>query len=143
MKGILLVNLGSPKDLEDASIKEYLREFLSDDLVVDYPKFIQHILVNWLIVPNRYKKTQEAYSKIWTEKGSPLIHRTKELGMHLSEVSSLTIETAMRYQEPSIKDALTSLIHKGCTSITAIPLYPHFAISTTLTTKNKIIEVSK
>ena len=143
MKGILLVNLGSPKDLEDGSIKEYLREFLSDDLVVDYPKFIQHILVNWLIVPNRYKKTQEAYSKIWTEKGSPLIHRTKELGMHLSEVSSLTIETAMRYQEPSIKDALTSLIHKGCTSITAIPLYPHFAISTTLTTKNKIIEVSK
>ena len=97
MKGILLVNLGSPKDLEDGSIKEYLREFLSDDLVVDYPKFIQHILVNWLIVPNRYKKTQEAYSKIWTEKGSPLIHRTKELGLHLSEVSSLTIETAMRY----------------------------------------------
>ena len=38
MKGILLINLGSPKDLEDESIKEYLKEFLSDDLVVDYPK---------------------------------------------------------------------------------------------------------
>ena len=57
MKGILLINLGSPKDLEDASIKEYLKEFLSDDLVIDYPKVIQQILVNWLIVPNRYKKT--------------------------------------------------------------------------------------
>ena len=58
MKGILLINLGSPKDLEDESIKEYLKEFLSDDLVVDYPKQIQQILVNWIIVPNRYKKTQ-------------------------------------------------------------------------------------
>ncbi len=141
MKGILLVNLGSPKDLKDISIKEYLREFLSDDLVVDYPKFIQQILVKWIIVPNRYKKTQEAYLKIWTERGSPLIHHTKELGMHLSEASSLPVELAMRYQKPSIKDALTSLIDKGCTSITAIPLYPHFAISTTLTTKNKIIEI--
>mgnify|MGYP000679237787 CR=1 FL=1 len=43
MKGILLVNLGSPKNLEDKSIKEYLREFLSDDLVIDYPKWIQQV----------------------------------------------------------------------------------------------------
>ena len=61
MKGILLINLGSPKDLEDESVKDYLKEFLSDDLVIDYPKVIQQILVNWLIVPNRYKKTKEAY----------------------------------------------------------------------------------
>ena len=30
MKGILLINLGSPKDLEDSSVKDYLKEFLSD-----------------------------------------------------------------------------------------------------------------
>ena len=55
MKGILLINLGSPKDLEFESIKDYLKEFLSDDLVIDYPKFLQQILVNWIIVPSRYK----------------------------------------------------------------------------------------
>ena len=143
MKGILLINLGSPKDLEDESIKEYLKEFLSDDLVVDYPKQIQQILVNWIIVPNRYKKTQEAYSKIWTDKGSPLIQNTKELGLRLGELSSLPIEVAMRYQEPSIEKAITSLKKKGCTTIRAIPLYPHFAISSTLTTQNKIIEEVK
>ena len=38
MKGILLINLGSPKDLEFESIKDYLKEFLSDDLVIVYPK---------------------------------------------------------------------------------------------------------
>ena len=143
MKGILLVNLGSPKDLEENSIKEYLKEFLSDDLVVDYPKLIQQILINWIIVPNRYKKTQKAYSKIWTENGSPLINNTKELGLSLAKESCKPVEVAMRYQEPSIKDALTALQDKGCTSIKAIPLYPHYAISTTLTTQKKILDVAK
>ena len=80
MKGILLINLGSPKDLELESIKEYLKEFLSDDLVIDYPKFLQQILVNWIIIPSRYKNTREAYSEIWTEKVSPLINDTLTLG---------------------------------------------------------------
>ena len=143
MKGILLVNLGSPKNLEDNSVKEYLREFLSDDLVVDYPKWIQQTLVNRIIVPNRYKKTQKAYSKIWTEEGSPLINNTIELGRYLAEESSLQVEVAMRYQEPSIDKGLNSLVSKGCSSIQIMPLYPHYAISTTLTTKNKIIEIAK
>ena len=143
MKGILLVNLGSPKDLENQSIKEYLKEFLSDDLVVDYPKFIQQILVNWIIVPNRYKKTQTAYAKIWTDNGSPLINNTKELGLNLAKESSLPVEVAMRYQKPSIEDAITELKNKGCTEIKAMPLYPHYAISTTLTTQQKIQDVAE
>ena len=143
MKGILLVNLGSPKDLENQSIKEYLTEFLSDDLVVDYPKFIQHILVNWIIVPNRYKKTQRAYAKIWTDNGSPLINNTKELGLNLAKESSFPVEVAMRYQKPSIEDAITELKNKGCTEIKAMPLYPHYAISTTLTTQQKIQDVAE
>ena len=55
MKGILLINLGSPKDLELSSIKDYLQEFLSDELVVDYPKLFRKILVNLIIVPIRSK----------------------------------------------------------------------------------------
>ena len=35
MTTILVLNLGSPKDLKKKSVKEYLREFLSHDLVVD------------------------------------------------------------------------------------------------------------
>ena len=143
MKGILLVNLGSPKDLESHSIKEYLTEFLSDDLVIDYPKFLQQILVNWIIVPNRYKKTQRAYAKIWTESGSPLINNTKELGLKLAKDSCLHVEVAMRYQEPSIKDALIKLKSKGCNEIKAMPLYPHYAISPTLTTQEKIKDIAE
>ena len=140
MKGILLINLGSPNDLSSKSIKDFLIEFLSDDLVVDYPKFIQQLLVKGIIVPFRYKNTQSAYKEVWTEDGSPLILTTQQLAKKLSNETSLPVEIAMRYQNPSIKDGLAKLTKEGCTKIKVVPLYPHFAISTTLTTKLKVQE---
>ena len=138
MKGILLINLGSPKDLELESIKEYLKEFLSDDLVIDYPKLLQQILVNWIIIPFRYKNTREAYSEIWTKNGSPLINDTRILGEKVSLKSDTPVEVSMRYQFPSIKEGLVNLKKKGCSEIFVVPLYPHYAMSTVLTTENEV-----
>ena len=141
MKGILLINLGSPKDLDDKSIKEFLIEFLSDDLVIDYPKIIQQALVRGIIVPFRYKNTQAAYEEIWSATGSPLIEMSKKVSKKLEEKTSIPVEIGMRYQEPSIEQGLKSLLNKGCNKIKVIPLYPHYAISTTLTTKLKVEEI--
>ena len=107
MKAILLVNLGSPKDLNLSSIKEYLMEFLTDDNVVDLPKIIQKILVKNIIVPFRSKKTQEAYSSIWKKDGSPLIINTNSLAKKLSEKTNYSVEIAMRYQYPTINEAVS------------------------------------
>ena len=49
----------------------------------------------------------------------------------------------MRYQEPSIKDGLNNLIAKGCKEILAVPLYPQYSQSTSLSTKLKIESVVK
>ena len=141
MKGILLINLGSPKDLELKSIKDYLKEFLSDDLVIDYPKFLQQILVNWIIIPSRYKNTREAYSEIWTENGSPLIHDTIALGEKLGTKSGALVEVSMRYQFPSIEEGLKKLKAKGCSEIFVVPLYPHYAMSTVLTTEREVTRI--
>ena len=138
MKGILLINLGSPRDLELKSIKDYLKEFLSDDLVIDYPKLLQQILVNWIIIPSRYKNTREAYSEIWTEEGSPLIHDTLVLGEKVSAKSGTLVEVSMRYQFPSIEEGLKKLKAKGCSEIFVVPLYPHYAMSTILTTEREV-----
>ncbi|RZO95391.1 MAG: ferrochelatase [Gammaproteobacteria bacterium] len=138
MKGILLINLGSPRDLELTSIKDYLKEFLSDDLVIDYPKLLQQILVNWIIIPSRYKNTREAYSEIWTEEGSPLIHDTLVLGEKVSAKSGTLVEVSMRYQFPSIEEGLKKLKAKGCSEIFVVPLYPHYAMSTILTTEREV-----
>ena len=143
MKGILLVNLGSPKDLDLKSIKNYLKEFLSDELVIDYPELVRKFLVNLIIVPIRSKNTMEAYSEIWTDKGSPLINKSIALGDKVSAKAKLPLEVAMRYQEPSIKTGLLELNKKGCEDVFVIPLYPHYAMSTTLTTQREVSRINK
>ena len=143
MKGILLINLGSPKDLELSSIKDYLKEFLSDELVVDYPKLFRQILVILIIVPTRSKKTKKAYSEIWTEKGSPLINTTIDLGKKISSTANIPLEVAMRYQFPSIEEGMKNLKEQGCSDVFVIPLYPHYAMSTTLTTEREVMRINQ
>ena len=65
-EALLLVNLGSPKNLDKKSVKEYLHVFLSDDYVVDIPKFIQQLILRLFILPFRPKQTLHAYEQIWT-----------------------------------------------------------------------------
>ena len=64
MKGVLLINLGSPENLEISSIKKYLKEFLSDEYVLDLPKFLRNILVNFIIVPFDHRKQRRLMSHL-------------------------------------------------------------------------------
>jgi len=141
MKGVLLINLGTPDNLELISVKKYLKEFLSDGYVVDIPTIIRKILVNFIIVPFRSRKTQEAYKSIWTKNGSPLIINTNLIKEKLDQKIEYPVEMAMRYQNPSIEKGLISLEEKGCKEIIVLPLYPHYAEATSLTTKLKVKDV--
>ena len=84
-KKILLVNLGSPKSLSTDDVREYLREFLSDDKVIDLPKIIQQFILRAFILPFRPAKAKEAYKKIWLKEGSPLIINTQKIAKSLSK----------------------------------------------------------
>ena len=44
----------------------------------------------------------------------------------------------MRYQKPSIEEGIKNLIRRGCNEIIAVPLYPHYAQSTSLTTELEV-----
>jgi ferrochelatase len=143
MHGILLINLGSPDDTKLSSIKSYLKEFLMDEYVIDIPKIIRNLLVNWIIVPFRSRGTQKAYSSIWTDEGSPLILNTIKTAKKLEERLGTPVECAMRYKNPSIESALKSLSKKGCTTLKVIPLYPHYAMATSLTTELEVKKVVK
>ena len=134
-EGVLLINLGSPKELNKKSVKEYLRVFLSDDNVVDIPKFFQQLILRLFILPFRPKNTLEAYEKIWTKNGSPLIISTESIANKLSKKTGWKVEHAMRYEEPSIEKALNNFKRKGVNKIYVISLYPHNAMATTITTE--------
>ena len=89
---VLLVNLGSPKELNKKSVREYLKSFLSDDLVVDLPKFFQQTILHAFILPFRPGKTLHAYKQIWTKEGSPLIvSRDFLVSSNSSAISSFSL----------------------------------------------------
>jgi len=143
VKNILLINLGSPDSLNINDIRKYLKEFLSDDLVIDLPKPIQQLILRLFILPFRPKKTQEAYKLIWGENGSPLIENTKNIANSLQRKTGWNVDFAMRYQNPSILNSIKKYKDNNITNVTILPLYPHNAISTTLSTELAIKQIVK
>ncbi|MEM9157544.1 MAG: ferrochelatase [Verrucomicrobiota bacterium] len=139
-KAVLLVNLGSPDSTSEADVRKYLDEFLSDDRVLDSPKLIQQFVLKCFILPRRPKQSAEAYNKIWTDEGSPLIISTRNVQKLLKEKVDFHIEIAMRYGTPSIAGAISNLKNKGIEKVFVVPLYPHYAMSSFETVVVKVQE---
>jgi ferrochelatase len=127
-KGLLLLNLGTPKSPSVRDVRDYLNEFLSDPYVIDLPYVFRKILVNGIILNIRPKKSAEAYAKVWTEEGSPLmIHTTALTEVVESMNPDLTVKMAMRYGEPSIAQALKKFKDEGIEELVFFPLYPQYS----------------
>ncbi len=133
MKGVLLINLGSPDSTKTKDVKKYLGEFLMDERVIDVPYLLRWFLVKGIILNFRPKKSAKAYRKIWWDEGSPLIVLSERLQDKIQQKEDLPIALAMRYGNPSIKDGLQELKDKGVTEVLIVPLYPQFAMATTET----------
>lgn len=142
-KGILLVNLGSPDSTEVNDVRTYLREFLMDGKVIDSPWLIRKFVVECFILPRRPINSAEAYKKIWTDEGSPLIIYSKKLQAKIQNQIDVPVGLAMRYKNPSIEVGLQELYDQGVRDILVIPLYPQYTMSTTETVADKVIEVQK
>lgn len=142
-KGILLINLGSPRSTAVEDVKEYLDEFLMDEKVIDYRWIFRALLVQGIILKTRPAKSAEAYKTVWTDEGSPLIVITKKIQKKLQNKVDIPVEIGMRYAEPSIETGIRNLVEKGVTEIVLFPLYPQYAMSTTETVIEKAEEVRK
>lgn len=130
-RGIILMNLGSPDSTEKKDVRRYLMEFLMDGRVIDYPYLSRLLLVGGIIVPFRTPKSAAAYRSVWTPEGSPLIALTRALQAALQQRLDEPVEIAMRYGNPSINSAYDNLQKRipGLEEVIAIPLYPHYAMS--------------
>lgn len=131
-EGILLINLGTPDDTSTASVRRYLRQFLSDPRVIDINPVGRFMLLNLFILPFRPKKSAEAYQEIWTEEGSPLKIHTEALSDVVTKrFPTASVRYAMRYQNPSIESALKAFREEGVERLVVVPLYPQYASSST------------
>lgn len=130
-RALLLMNLGSPDSTEVKDVRRYLNEFLMDGRVIDIPYLVRVLLVRGIIVPFRAPKSAEAYKSIWTNEGSPLIVLTKQLQQALQQKISEPVAIAMRYGNPSPKQAYDELMKENpdLEEVVLLPLYPHYAMS--------------
>lgn len=130
MKGVLLVNLGSPKSTDPKDVKKYLDQFLMDERVIDVPWLLRAFIVKGIVLNTRPKQSAAAYERIWWDEGSPLIVLSERLQGKINEHTGVPIALAMRYGNPSIKQGLQELVDQGVDEIMLMPLYPQFAMAT-------------
>jgi len=133
MKGVLLVNLGSPESPTAKDVKPYLDEFLMDRFVIDVPYLLRALLVRGIILQTRPKKSAEAYARIWTPQGSPLIVISKKMHQKVAAKSAIPVALAMRYGTITILKGLQELHDKGVNEVMLFPLYPQHAMASTTT----------
>jgi ferrochelatase len=143
MKGVLLVNLGSPESPTPKDVKPYLDEFLMDKYVIDVPFLLRALLVRGIILQTRPKKSAAAYAKIWWDEGSPLVVLSKRMHKKVQPQVQVPVSLAMRYGNPTIHAGLKELADQGVTEVLLFPLYPHHAMSSTVTVLEKADEVRK
>ena len=133
--GVLLVNLGTPPAADTASVRRYLKEFLSDRRVVELPPLLWQPILRGIVLTTRPKRSAHAYAQVWTDEGSPLAAITRAQARALAGRfgDTVLVDYAMRYGEPAIGPTLAAMKEAGCERILVAPLYPQYCAATTAT----------
>ena len=132
--GIILANLGSPTAPTTKAVRRFLKDFLGDPRVVNLPRPLWWLILNFFVLPFRPSRSAKAYRKVWHEKGSPLTYLTRQLSEKVAEQlkpKGITVNYAMRYGEPSIATQLKAFKKEGITDVMVLPLYPQYSSTTT------------
>ncbi len=132
--GIILANLGSPTAPTTKAVRRFLKDFLGDPRVVNLPRPLWWLILNFFVLPFRPSRSAKAYRKVWHEKGSPLTYLTRQLSEKVAEQlkpKGITVNYAMRYGEPSIATQLKAFKKDGITDVMVLPLYPQYSSTTT------------
>ena len=132
--GIILANLGSPTAPTTKAVRRFLKDFLGDPRVVNLPRPLWWLILNFFVLPFRPSRSAKAYRKVWHEKGSPLTYMTRQLSEKVAEQlkpKGITVNYAMRYGEPSIATQLKAFKQEGITDVMVLPLYPQYSSTTT------------
>lgn len=115
-KAVLLINLGTPDSPTVPAVGKYLKEFLNDSRVIDFPYLKRKLLVNGIIVPFRKRSSTKIYKELWTEEGSPLLYHLVDLAkqgaknllvfssVFVADCLETTIEIGSEFEELSIEN---------------------------------------
>ena len=143
MKGILLINVGTPASPNKCDTKQFIGEMLSDPLLTDKSEWLSAFLARKIIAPLGASGSSEKYKLIWRKEEpiiSPQLYHMQHLAQALEEKKGVPVEIAMRYGEPDVKQAIQTL-EKRCPllhEVIVFPMFPQYAQSTTKTAIDEI-----
>ncbi|MBY5990867.1 ferrochelatase [Ferrimonas balearica] len=135
--GVLLVNLGTPCQPTPKCVKCFLSQFLSDERVVDLPRWQWMPILHGIILNTRPKRVAKAYQSIWMEAGSPLKYYSLKQQEALAERlqqrlgETVPVELGMTYCKPGLNEGLEKLADAGVDKVVVLPLFPQYSCSTT------------
>ena len=146
--GILLAQLGTPDEPTTAGLRRYLGQFLADPRVIEVNRVLWWLLLNGIILRTRPRRSAEAYRRIWTPEGSPLLVTSRAQAAGLQERLKVqfgdaapVVTLGMRYGNPSLASALDELERAECTRVLVFPLYPQYAAATTGSTYDEVFRL--
>ncbi len=144
--GVLLVNLGTPDGTDYTSMRRYLKEFLTDKRVIEWPRIAWYPILFGIVLNTRPGKVGKAYELIWNKEKNESFLRTytrnqaELMATALADHPDVVVDWAMRYGQPSIASRMEHLQKQGCERILLFPLYPQYAAATTATVNDKAFE---
>ncbi len=134
---IILANLGTPDAPSAPAVRAFLKQFLSDQRVIEIPKFIWAIILHAFVLPFRPKRVAKAYAQVWSE-DSPMreilfqqVELTQKKLIDCNPELDLNIVAAMTYGQPGINQVLKNAAQTQYDHIILLPLFPQYSATST------------
>ena len=146
--GVLLVQLGTPDSPKRKDVARYLREFLMDRRVIDIPYLLRLLLVKGIIAPFRAPKSAKIYQELsdLSDGVSPLLSHSQNAVKLVQErfgAENVTVEMAMRYQNPSMDSVLEKMRRANYDQLIIIPMFPQYASASSGSAMDKAMDIIK
>jgi ferrochelatase len=131
--GILLIQLGTPDAPTPAALRRYLRQFLSDERVIEAPRLLWWFILNLRILPKRPGQSAVKYQRIWDPcTGSPLLHWTRRQAEGLQGLlPDVPVRFGMQVGNPPVATVVREMIKAGADRLVVLPMYPQYSAPTT------------
>ena len=134
---IILANLGTPDEPTVPAVRRFLKQFLSDQRVIEIPKPIWQIILNLFVLPFRPKRVAHAYEMVWNQ-DSPMreilfqqVEHVKQQLLSQYPDFDLTIVPAMTYGNPGIQQVLDHCQEIVQDHVILFPLFPQYSATST------------
>ena len=134
---VILANLGTPDAPDVPAVRQFLKQFLSDQRVIEIPKPLWQLILRLFILPFRPKRVAHAYAMVWNS-DSPmreiLQQQVEGVKAALTEQYpefDLNVVPAMTYGNPGIGALLQQLAQDPQDHLILLPLFPQYSATST------------